>query len=44
MGLKFHADADKMSEILKTKDKKKSLQALSKTMNSCISCHATYRQ
>jgi cytochrome c556 len=44
MGLNFHKEADKMSEILKTKDKNKSLQALSKTMNSCISCHATFRQ
>ncbi len=44
MGLKFHSDADKMSEILKTKDKDKSLKALSKTMNSCISCHATFKQ
>ncbi len=44
MGLNFHKDADQLSEILKTKDKTKSLQALSKTMNSCISCHATFRQ
>lgn len=44
LGLNFHKEADNMSEILKTKDKKKSLQALSKTMNSCISCHATFRQ
>ncbi len=44
MGLNFHKDADNLSEILKTKDKTKSLQALSKTMNSCVSCHATFRQ
>ena len=44
LGLNFHKEADMMSEVLKTKDKKKSLQALSKTMNSCISCHATFRQ
>ncbi len=44
LGLKFHSDADKMSEILKMKDKNKSLHALSKTMASCIACHETYRQ
>ena len=44
LGLHFHGDADKMSEVLKTKDKNKSLQALSKTMASCIACHETYKQ
>ena len=44
LGLNFHKQADKMSEVIKTKDKKKSLQALSNTMNSCITCHATFRQ
>lgn len=44
LGLEFHASADKMSEIIKTKDKKKSLEALSVTMNYCVSCHASFRQ
>ena len=44
LGLNFHKSADEMSEILKTKDKVKSLEALSNTMNYCIACHATYRQ
>ena len=44
LGLDFHKSADKMSEIFKKKDKNSSLQALSKTMNYCVQCHATYRQ
>ena len=44
MGLAFHASADKMSEIIKTKDKKASLEALSLTMNYCVQCHANFRQ
>ena len=44
MGLAFHASADKMSEIIKTKDKKASLEALSITMNYCVQCHANFRQ
>jgi len=43
LGFKFHSDADKMSEVLKTKDKNKSLHALSKTMSSCISCHEIFK-
>jgi len=44
MGLAFHKSADKLGEILKTKNKDKSLQALSTTMNFCVNCHATFRQ
>jgi len=44
LGLEFHNNADKMSEIFKTKDKNKSLNALALTMNSCVSCHATFKQ
>ena len=44
LGLEFHKSADKMSEIFKSKDKNKSLEALSNTMNYCVQCHATYRQ
>ena len=44
LGLKMHADADTMSKILKTKDKNKALAALSTTISSCVSCHATFRQ
>jgi hypothetical protein len=44
LGLEFHKSADKMSEIFKSRDKNKSLEALSNTMNYCVQCHATYRQ
>lgn len=44
MGLAFHASADKMSEVIKTKDKKAALEALSVTMNYCVQCHANFRQ
>jgi len=44
LGLEFHNNADKMSEIFKTKDKNKSLEALATTMTSCITCHATFKQ
>ena len=44
LGLEFHKSADKMSEIFKTKDKSKSLEALSNTMNYCVQCHSTYKQ
>ncbi len=44
MGLAFHKSADKMSEILKTKDKDKSLEAISNTMNYCVQCHSLFRQ
>ncbi len=44
MGLEFHASADKLGDILTTKDKNKSLLALSNTMSFCVNCHATFRQ
>lgn len=44
MGLAFHQSADDLGEVLKSKDLKRSLQALHTTMNYCISCHATFRQ
>lgn len=44
LGLKFHKSADKMSEIFKGRDKNKSLEALSNTMNYCVQCHSTYKQ
>ncbi len=44
LGLEFHKSADRMSEIFKSKDKNKSLKALSNTMNFCVQCHVTYRQ
>jgi PBP1b-binding outer membrane lipoprotein LpoB len=44
LGLEFHNNADRMSQIFKAKDKNKSLEALSTTMTSCITCHATFKQ
>ncbi len=44
LGLAFHKNADKLSDILKTKDKNKSLQALSTTISYCVSCHESFRQ
>ena len=44
LGLDFHSSADEMSEIFKKKDKDQALDALSKTMNYCVQCHATFRQ
>ena len=44
LGLDFHKSADKLSEVLKTKDKDASLRALSTTISYCVNCHATFRQ
>lgn len=44
MGLAFHQSADQLGDTLKTKDMKKSLDALHATMNYCVQCHATFRQ
>lgn len=44
MGLAFHKSADKLAETLKEKNIQTSLRALNTTMNSCVSCHATFKQ
>jgi len=44
LGLAFHQSADQLGDTLKTKDMKKSLDALHTTMNYCVQCHATFRQ
>ncbi|HIP37061.1 MAG TPA: cytochrome C [Crocinitomix sp.] len=44
LGLEFHQSADEMSEIFKEKNHKKSLKALSHTMDYCIRCHETFKQ
>jgi len=43
-GLAFHQSADELGDVLKTGDMKRSLDALHATMNSCVQCHATFRQ
>lgn len=44
LGFAFHTSADNMSEVFKTKDKNKSLEALAVTMNYCVTCHAKFKQ
>ena len=44
LGLSFHQSADEMSEVFKTHNKQKSLEALSETMNYCVQCHAGFKQ
>ncbi|MCL7761871.1 hypothetical protein MPF19_00490 [Polaribacter sp. Z014] len=44
LGLKFHESADKMSEVFKSRNKDKSLTALSNTLGYCVQCHTTYKQ
>jgi cytochrome c556 len=42
--LAFHATADGLSAAAAAADTQKVLGALSATLNSCVSCHAAYRQ
>ena len=44
LGFAFHRSGDELGDVLKTKNKKRSLQALQATINYCVQCHATYRQ
>ena len=44
LGLAFHNSADELSVVLQTKDLKKSLQVLNKTMEYCVQCHNKFRQ
>jgi len=44
IGLTFHKHADELGDVLKTKNLNKSLRALHATMNSCVQCHASFRQ
>ena len=44
LGIEFHKSADKMSDIIKKRNKEQSLKALSNTMHYCVQCHTTYRQ
>jgi len=43
-GLAFHKSADALGDVLKTGNLQRSLDALHTTMNSCVQCHATFRQ
>ena len=44
LGLAFHKSGDDLGDALHTKDINTSLRALNKTMEYCVTCHATYRQ
>lgn len=44
LGYAFHSSADELGDALQTKDMKKSLQALRKTMGYCVQCHEKFRQ
>lgn len=44
LGLAFHKSGDDLGDALQTRDVNKSLRALNKTMQYCVTCHATYRQ
>jgi len=44
LGLAFHNSADKLGDILLTKDSNRSLRALQSTMKYCVECHTTFRQ
>lgn len=44
LGLAFHNSGDDLGNTLKTGDMKMSLRALRNTMESCVQCHATFRQ
>src|SRR5690349_20366514 len=42
--LAFHSTADSIVEAATRKNSAQVLSALDKTLNACVSCHATYRQ
>ena len=44
LGFAFHKSGDDLGDALKTKDVNASLRALNKTMEYCVTCHATFRQ
>jgi cytochrome c556 len=44
LDLAFHSSATEFEATLKTKDMKRSLQALRNTMGYCVSCHRKFRQ
>jgi len=42
--LAFHSTADAIVSAAQRKDSMQVLTALNRTLNTCVSCHATYRQ
>ena len=43
MGIAFHESADRLSEVLKTKDMGKAITALDEMLVHCVTCHDTFR-
>lgn len=43
MGIAFHDSADRLSEVLKTKDINKSVATLGEMLGHCVNCHDTFR-
>jgi hypothetical protein len=44
LGFAFHKSGDDLGDALQAGNANKSLRALSKTMQYCVECHASYRQ
>jgi len=44
MGMAANNSSNELAKTLQTKDLKKSLQALRKTMGNCVQCHNKFRQ
>jgi len=44
LGMAFHKSGDELGDVLLKKDVTQSLQMLSRTMEYCVECHATFRQ
>lgn len=44
LGLAFHKSGDDLGNALHSGDVNASLRALNKTMDYCVTCHATFRQ
>lgn len=44
LGMAANNSANELAKTLQTKDLKKSLQALRKTMGNCVQCHNKFRQ
>lgn len=44
LGLAFHNSGDELGNVLRTRNIKKSLRALNKTMGYCVQCHEKFQQ
>lgn len=44
LGLAFHNSGDELGKALKTKNPRKALRALNKTLGYCVQCHEKFQQ